>query len=220
MHRDPNAGNFGVNDVHPNASMTLLDTLSSLPSIYPEAFPQALKLVATEVSFDQDVKVQVFEMTIRALGSLLSTYQYLDRLPDDPVEQARRLGLGDGQSAQARDTGQSKGKGKKKGWWKGETKQVPLITAQGAGGEGVNVKQYQGRMLELALDLSKRLLPAFNTPTGLPYARVNLRRGVEKGESIETCAAGAGSLILEFAVLSRLSGDARFEVSDSFLSTT
>ena len=82
------------------------------------------------------------------------------------------------------------------------------------------MKQYQGRMLELALDLSKRLLPAFNTPTGLPYARVNLRRGVEKGESIETCAAGAGSLILEVAVLSRLSGDARFEVSDSFLSTT
>lgn len=31
------------------------------------------------------------------------------------------------------------------------------------------------------------MLPAFNTKTGLPYARVNLKRGIEKGESAETC---------------------------------
>ena len=31
---------------------------------------------------------------------------------------------------------------------------------------------YKGELLSLAHDLGKRLLPAFATPTGLPYARV------------------------------------------------
>ncbi|KAG6331731.1 hypothetical protein ID866_7360 [Astraeus odoratus] len=70
---------------------------------------------------------------------------------------------------------------------------------------------YRGQLLDLAYDLGERLLPAFATPTGLPYARLNLRHGVEKGESLSSCTAGAGSLILEFATLSRLSGDKRFE---------
>ncbi|KAJ7591143.1 alpha mannosidase-like protein [Mycena floridula] len=70
---------------------------------------------------------------------------------------------------------------------------------------------YRGELLDLAYDLGKRLLPAFKTPTGLPYARINLRHGMMKGETLETCTAGAGSLILEFATLSRLTGDDRFE---------
>ncbi|KAJ6516008.1 alpha mannosidase-like protein [Mycena sanguinolenta] len=70
---------------------------------------------------------------------------------------------------------------------------------------------YKGELLEMAHDLGKRLLPAFSTPTGLPYARINLRHGVLKGEGIETCSAGAGSLLLEFGTLSRLTGDDRFE---------
>ncbi|KAF7352860.1 alpha-1,2-Mannosidase [Mycena venus] len=70
---------------------------------------------------------------------------------------------------------------------------------------------YRGELLALAHDLGKRLLPAFSTPTGLPYARINLRHGILKGEGIETCSAGAGSLLLEFATLSRLTGDDRFE---------
>ncbi|KAI6119419.1 glycoside hydrolase family 47 protein [Pisolithus croceorrhizus] len=70
---------------------------------------------------------------------------------------------------------------------------------------------YRGQLLDLAYDLGTRLLPAFATPTGLPYARLNLRYGVENGESLSTCTAGAGSLILEFATLSRLTGDERFE---------
>jgi mannosidase alpha-like ER degradation enhancer 1 len=151
LHRDPNPGNFGINDIHANVSMTLLDTLSSLPTIYPSALPAALHTVATKVSFDQDVKVQVFEMTIRAMGSLLSTYQYIDTLPPGPDSQAAVLGI--------------------------------EKTILG----GKNVQEYKSRLLELALDLGKRLLPAFQTPTGLPYARVNLRYGVEKGESVETC---------------------------------
>jgi mannosidase alpha-like ER degradation enhancer 1 len=35
--------------------------------------------------------------------------------------------------------------------------------------------------------------------------------GVRKGETTETCAAGAGSLLLEFGALSRLTGDPAFE---------
>ncbi|KAG8218733.1 glycoside hydrolase family 47 protein [Butyriboletus roseoflavus] len=70
---------------------------------------------------------------------------------------------------------------------------------------------YRGQLLYMAHDLGKRLLPAFATPTGLPYARLNLRHGVPKGESQDTCTAGAGSLILELGTLSRLTGDERFE---------
>lgn len=94
---------------------------------------------------------------------------------------------------------------------------------------------YDGQLLRLAIDLGKRILPAFYTPTGLPYPRVNLKRGVpfyansplnKKQKSVssqnsrkarasaeitETCSAGAGSLVLEFTVLSRLTGDPRFE---------
>lgn len=75
------------------------------------------------------------------------------------------------------------------------------------------VKGYKGELLVMAEDLGKRLLKAFETsPTGIPYARVNLRKGVLRGETSETCVAGAGSLLLEFGVLSRLTGDASYEV--------
>ncbi|KAG9034693.1 alpha mannosidase-like protein [Tulasnella sp. JGI-2019a] len=77
--------------------------------------------------------------------------------------------------------------------------------------EPVVIPWYRGELLEMALDLGQRLLPAFDTPTGLPYARVNLRTGVPPGETNQTCAAGAGTLLLEFTVLSRLTGDSRFE---------
>ncbi|KAL5530319.1 hypothetical protein ACEPAF_6576 [Sanghuangporus sanghuang] len=70
---------------------------------------------------------------------------------------------------------------------------------------------YQGELLKMAKDLGQRLLPAFDTPTGIPYSRINLRHGVPLGESHDTCTAGAGSLILEFGTLSRLTGDGRFE---------
>ncbi|KAI6151993.1 glycoside hydrolase family 47 protein [Pisolithus tinctorius] len=78
-------------------------------------------------------------------------------------------------------------------------------------GQPFYLSWYRGQLLDLAYDLGTRLLPAFATPTGLPYARLNLRYGVENGESLSTCTAGAGSLILEFATLSRLTGDERFE---------
>ncbi|KDQ64850.1 glycoside hydrolase family 47 protein [Jaapia argillacea MUCL 33604] len=78
-------------------------------------------------------------------------------------------------------------------------------------GQLFHLPWYRGELLSMAHDLGKRLLPAFSTPTGIPLARLNLRHGVQRGESVETCTAGAGSLILEFATLSRLTGDDRFE---------
>lgn len=100
---------------------------------------------------------------------------------------------------------------------------------------------YDGQFLRLASDLANRIVPAFYTDTGLPYPRVNLRHGVQRQpfyansplnvvscphpdqescqkkrqsappEITETCSAGAGSLVLEFTVLSRLTGDGRYE---------
>ncbi|KAG0265113.1 alpha mannosidase-like protein [Actinomortierella ambigua] len=72
--------------------------------------------------------------------------------------------------------------------------------------------EYNGELLTLASDLGRRLLRAFEgTATGIPWPRVNLKRGVMSDERTETCAAGAGSLLLEFGVLSRLTGDPSFE---------
>lgn len=73
---------------------------------------------------------------------------------------------------------------------------------------------YNSELLDLASDLGRRLLPAFETKTGIPHPRVNLKYGLEtNGLKLikETCTACAGSLILEFATLSRLTGDDIFE---------
>lgn len=64
--------------------------------------------------------------------------------------------------------------------------------------------------MHLAIDLGERLLPAFATPTGIPYGTVNLRHGVPVGETEIASTAGAGSLLVEFEVLSALSSDDRF----------
>ncbi|KAK3930490.1 ER degradation-enhancing alpha-mannosidase-like protein 1 [Frankliniella fusca] len=76
---------------------------------------------------------------------------------------------------------------------------------------------YNNELLHLARDLANRLLPAFTeSGTGIPYPRVNLRHGRRSvlssaARSVETCTAGAGSLVLEFGVLSRLLKDPTYE---------
>lgn len=52
---------------------------------------------------------------------------------------------------------------------------------------------------------------AFQTATGMPYGTVNLLNGVSPTETPVTCTAGVGTFILEFATLSRLTGDETFE---------
>ncbi|KAF9534836.1 alpha mannosidase-like protein [Crepidotus variabilis] len=154
-----NPSNIAANDVAGNFSLTLIDVLDTLVVLGDRpGFETAVKNVIEWVSFDVDTKPQVFEVTIRVLGGLLSGHIFASR-EDQPF----------------------------------------------------HLPWYRDELLTMAHDLGKRLLPAFSTPTGLPFARINLRRGVMKGETVETCTAGAGSLILEFATLSRLTGDDRFE---------
>ncbi|XP_011298858.1 ER degradation-enhancing alpha-mannosidase-like protein 2 isoform X2 [Fopius arisanus] len=68
-----------------------------------------------------------------------------------------------------------------------------------------------GPLLRLAEDMARRLLPAFDTPTGMPYGTVNLKYGVPEGETPITCTAGIGTFVLEFGTLSRLTGDPIYE---------
>ncbi|KAF4663415.1 ER degradation-enhancing alpha-mannosidase-like protein 3 [Perkinsus olseni] len=71
---------------------------------------------------------------------------------------------------------------------------------------------YQDGLLQKAIDLGDRLYRAFDTPTDLPAARVNLAGGVDDGEDVpdSTSVAEAGSWILEFGTLSLLTGDWKY----------
>nr|POF17451.1 er degradation-enhancing alpha-mannosidase-like protein 1 [Quercus suber] len=210
---------IGLNDVLGNYSVTLIDSLSTLAILASdpdlESQRDALKQFQSSVKslvdlygdgthegrcgiracgFDLDSKVQVFETNIRGVGGLLSAHLFATGdLPIDGYEPARSVLPNEKTSID----------------WNGWT--------------------YDGQLLRLAHDLASRLLPAFNTATGLPYPRVNLRSGIpfyqdaEEGicrvdgtssnprEITETCTAGAGSLVLEFTTLSRLTGDDHFE---------
>ncbi|XP_058024983.1 ER degradation-enhancing alpha-mannosidase-like protein 1 [Ahaetulla prasina] len=155
--------NLNINDVLGNYSLTLIDALDTLAVMGNSSeFRKAVKLVIDTVTFDTDSTVQVFEATIRVLGSLLSAHIIIT------------------------DTRQPFG--------------------------DMTIKGYDDELLHMARDLAVRLLPAFeNTKTGIPYPRVNLRTGVPSGSNNETCTAGAGSLLVEFGILSRLLGDSTFE---------
>jgi Glycosyl hydrolase family 47 len=64
------------------------------------------------------------------------------------------------------------------------------------------------RLLTLADDLGTRLMPAFDTPTGIPYVDVNLKTGAIR--NARTNPGEAGTLLLEFGTLSRLTGKKEF----------
>ncbi|KAL0342790.1 UNVERIFIED_CONTAM: Alpha-mannosidase I MNS5 [Sesamum calycinum] len=49
---------------------------------------------------------------------------------------------------------------------------------------------YKNQLLVLAKELGQRFLPAFETPTGLPYAWINLKKGVMENETTETSTSG------------------------------
>jgi Glycosyl hydrolase family 47 len=119
--------------------MTPVDALDTLiiMGLTDEA-DKAREEITKNLSFDQDIEVKNFEITIRLLGGLLSSYQL---------------------------TGDKK-------------------------------------LLVLADDLGTRLLPAFNSPTGMPYMFVNLKTGKTRGA--ESNPAEIGTLLLEFGTLSKL----------------
>ena len=69
---------------------------------------------------------------------------------------------------------------------------------------------YDGFLLDLAVDLGRRLLPAFDTATGIPYGTVHLQDGIPPKETPIASLAGGGTLVLEFELLSHLTGDPDF----------
>jgi ER degradation enhancer, mannosidase alpha-like 2 len=121
--------------------MTPVDALDTMLIMGLDAeAAKTRELIATKLSFDKDIEVKNFEITIRILGGLLSAYQMTN----------------------------------------------------------------DQRLLDLADDLGARLLPAFDSPTGMPYMYVNLKTGKTRGA--RTNPAEIGTLILEFGTLSKLTG--------------
>jgi len=121
--------------------MTPLDSLDTmiLMGLREEA-ESTREYIVKNLSFDHDIFVKNFEITIRMLGGLLSNYQL---------------------------TGDK-------------------------------------RLLALAEDLGNRLLPSFNSKTGMPYVFVNLKTGAVRGEVSNP--AEIGTLLVEFGALSKLTG--------------
>jgi hypothetical protein len=119
--------------------MTPVDALDTmyLMGLKAEA-DKTRKYITRNLSFDKDIDVQNFEITIRLLGGLLSAYQI---------------------------TGDKK-------------------------------------LLAMAEDLGTRLLPVFDSPTGLPFKYVNLKTGKTRGEISNP--AETGTLLIEFGTLSKL----------------
>jgi ER degradation enhancer, mannosidase alpha-like 2 len=69
---------------------------------------------------------------------------------------------------------------------------------------------YDGGLLRLAVDLGDRLLPAFDTPTGIPFGTVGLDVGVQPDETVIASTAAAGGLLVEMGTLSAMTGDSRY----------
>lgn len=122
--------------------MTPVDALDTmyLMGLNVEA-AKTKRYILANLSFDKDIEVQNFEITIRLLGGLLTNYQL---------------------------TGDK-------------------------------------RLLNLAEDLGNRLLPVFNSPTGMPYRYVNLKTG--KTRDAKSNPAETGTLLIEFGTLSKLTGN-------------
>ncbi|GAX82662.1 hypothetical protein CEUSTIGMA_g10088.t1 [Chlamydomonas eustigma] len=70
------------------------------------------------------------------------------------------------------------------------------------------IPDYDGVLLDLAVNLTDRMLPAFDTPSGMPSLFVNLKTGGT--ENNVTCTACAGTLLLEFGLLSALTRDPKY----------
>ncbi|XP_068714333.1 ER degradation-enhancing alpha-mannosidase-like protein 1 isoform X1 [Montipora foliosa] len=158
-----NPSNININDVLGDYSLGLLESLGTLAIMGNSSeFKRAVQLVVDSVTFQKNNTVQVFEATIRVLGSLLSAHLIIK----DPIQP-----FGD---------------------------MVP--------------SEYDDELLLLAHDIANRLLAAFElSKTQIPYPRINLWSGLPSTFHKETCTAGAGTVLLEFGILSRLLGDPTFE---------
>lgn len=75
--RDQDISNINRNDVLGNYSVTFLDTLTTFAIMGDvDKFAEYIVVVRDQISLKSNATVQVFETTIRALGSLLSCHLY------------------------------------------------------------------------------------------------------------------------------------------------
>ncbi|KAI5954048.1 GPI13 [Candida margitis] len=73
---------------------------------------------------------------------------------------------------------------------------------------------YNGFLLEMAYDLGLRLIPSYQTKTNIPFPRINLKSGLKKVPPAlqkDACTSGVTTPVLEFTLLSKLTGDFQFE---------
>jgi mannosyl-oligosaccharide alpha-1,2-mannosidase len=74
-------------------------------------------------------------------------------------------------------------------------------------------------MLRRAEELAQILLPAFDTPTGIPYGSIRPGRPFAYGVEYRVSLAEAGSMTLEMTRLSQITGNwTYFDRVSSFLS--
>ncbi|RKP17627.1 hypothetical protein ROZALSC1DRAFT_30596 [Rozella allomycis CSF55] len=65
------------------------------------------------------------------------------------------------------------------------------------------------RILPKIVDIADRLFPAFNSPNGIPYSRINLKTG-EHFSQTTVALAELGTLQMEFAYVSDLTGNLKY----------
>ena len=64
------------------------------------------------------------------------------------------------------------------------------------------------RVLEKSIDFADRMMPAFNTKTGIPKYWVNLKTGEAKGDTVNV--AEAGTYVFEMGILSYFTNDPKY----------
>ncbi|EMG50616.1 MNL1 ER degradation-enhancing alpha-mannosidase-like protein 1 [Candida maltosa Xu316] len=74
--------------------------------------------------------------------------------------------------------------------------------------------KYNGFLLEMAYELGLRLIPSYKTSSNVPMPRINLKYGLTSVPARlqrDACTSGAMTPVLEFTLLSKLTGDYQFE---------
>jgi mannosidase alpha-like ER degradation enhancer 2 len=144
-------------------------------------FVRAVWMVSDALDFHVDLNVSVFETTIRVLGGLLSGHILAEGLD------ASNDGVDD------------------------VREMIEVAFSSHTFAENGTLRgKYDGSLLRLAVDVANRMLPAFETVTGIPIGTVNLMKGVPVGETVIASTAGGGSLYMEFGMLSSLTGNASY----------
>lgn len=162
--------------------------------------------------FAVNQNVSVFETTIRVLGGLLSAHQLAEafmkkKVPISDVWDSSGevlWGAVETNREQSNLSADSKENEQLCSW---ESSSSPEMAKNV---DCASTWKYDGFLLKLATDIGNRLVYAFNTPTGIPYGTVNLLHGIPPQETTVASLAGAGTLTLEFELLSRLTGNLKY----------